>query len=187
MGDRAVFLDRDGTINVEKNYLYKIADFELIPGSLEALKLLSENNVLIYVVTNQAGIARGHYTERDFQIITDHMLEFFEKQCVNIEQVLYCPHHPEASVPEYKKNCNCRKPANGLIKSVVESMKLNVNELALIGDKNTDIEAGLSLGMKCYLVETGYGSTEKATTKATFIKPNLHEAVKHLLKEWRLS
>ncbi|MBC8548398.1 MAG: HAD family hydrolase [Candidatus Brocadiales bacterium] len=178
---KAVFLDRDGTINYEKNYVHKIDDFELIPGTLEALRLLKDSNIKIYIITNQAGIARGHFTEEQFHELTRHMLSCFDKNKCKIEEVLYCPHHPDGIIPEYTQKCLCRKPGTKLIEEVMAEKKLNANEIALIGDKDSDIEAGLRLGLTTYLVLTGYGREHQNDTKATYIKPDMLSAVKHLL------
>ena len=181
---KAVFLDRDGTINTEKNYLHKIEEFHLIPGVMDALKLLSQNKILIYIITNQSGIARGFYTEKDFHQLTSHMIQFLSQENIAIQDVLYCPHHPDATLEAYKQNCECRKPANGLLKKIMKEKKLQSADVALVGDKNSDIDAGKSLGLKTYLVETGHGKTEKLATKADFVVPSLLEAVHHLLHSW---
>lgn len=181
---KAVFLDRDGTINTEKNYLYKIEEFHFIPGVVDALKLLTQNKILIYIITNQSGIARGYYTEKDFHKLTSSMLQLLSQENIIIQDVLYCPHHPNATLEAYRQNCNCRKPANGLIKKVMEKNELEATDVAIVGDKNSDIDAGKSLGIRSYLVKTGFGETEKFATKADFIVPSLHEAVQHLLRSW---
>jgi D-glycero-D-manno-heptose 1,7-bisphosphate phosphatase len=179
---KAVFLDRDGTINYEKNYLHRIEDFELIPGTLEALRLLTDCNIKIYIITNQAGIARGYFTEEQFHDLTRHMLSCFDKIECKIEKVLYCPHHPGGTIPEYTRKCLCRKPGTKLIEEVMKKEKLNSNEIALIGDKDSDIEAGVKLGLTTYLVLTGYGREHQKDTNADYIKPDMLSAIKHLLE-----
>ncbi len=181
---KAVFLDRDGTINYEKNYVHKIEDFELIPGTLEALKLLTDYNIKIYIITNQAGIARGYFTEEQFHDLTRHMLSCFDKNECKIEEVLYCPHHPDGIIPEYTQKCLCRKPGTRLIEEVMEKEKFKADEIALVGDRDSDIEAGIRLGIKTYLVLTGYGREHKDDTKADFIKPDMLSAIKHLLENY---
>jgi D-glycero-D-manno-heptose 1,7-bisphosphate phosphatase len=178
---KAAFIDRDGTINEEKEYVNRIEDFELIPGSLEALKLLTEHQVKIYIITNQAGIAKGYFTLGQFHHLTEHMNNRFKDEGVKIEKVLYCPHHPDGVIPEYSKACLCRKPNTKLMEDIMGENNFNANEVVLVGDKNSDIEAGRRLGMKTYLVETGYGAEEKRATKATFVKKDLEEAVLHIL------
>jgi D-glycero-D-manno-heptose 1,7-bisphosphate phosphatase len=178
---KAVFIDRDGTINVEKGYVYKIDDFELIPNSLEALKFLTQHGTRIYIITNQAGISRGYYTEEDFHILTDYMLKYFQSNGIKVEKILDCPHHPEGIIPKYSINCNCRKPDIGMIDNIMKEEGLNASEVALIGDKNSDIEAGYRLGLTTYLVLTGYGREHQADTKAVYIEKDLLSAVKHII------
>ena len=178
---KAVFIDRDGTINEEKEYVNRIEDFELIPGSLEALKLLTEHQIKVYIVTNQAGIAKGYFSEKQFHQLTEYMMDLFMDERVKIEKVLYCPHHPDGIVPEYSKDCLCRKPNTELIEEVIKENNFETDEIVLIGDKNSDIEAGRRLRIRTYLVETGYGGEEKNRTNATFVKKNLKDAVVHLL------
>ena len=179
---KAVFIDRDGTINVEKGYVYKIEDFELIPRSAESLKLLTEKGIKIYIITNQAGIAKGYYSEEDFHLVTDYMVSQFGKEGIKVEKVLYCPHHHEGIIPEYSIKCNCRKPDVGLVDTIMKKESFEPSEVALIGDKNSDIETGHKLGIRTYLVLTGYGMEHQEDTKATYIRKNLCEAVKHLLE-----
>jgi D-glycero-D-manno-heptose 1,7-bisphosphate phosphatase len=179
---KAVFIDRDGTINQEKEYISRVEDFELIPGSLEALKLLTQHKIKIYIVTNQAGIAKGYFTVEQFHHLTRYMVDIFEKEGISIEKVLYCPHHPNGIVPEFTRDCLCRKPNTKLLKDVIEENNYQMDEIVLIGDKNTDIEAGKRLGIKTFLIETGYGAEEKRTTNATFIKRDLKDAVIQIFK-----
>lgn len=174
-----VFIDRDGTINVEKNYVYRVSDFELIPESLEALQKLTQIGALIYVITNQAGIAKGHYSEEDFHVLNQYFLDLMESSSVKIEDILYCPHHPEGKVPQYTMACECRKPGTALIEKVFENH--SSEKAAIFGDRNTDILAGKKVGIASYLVLTGYGSQEKNSTKADFIEENLYSAVNHFL------
>ena len=138
--NKAVFLDRDGTINIDKDYLYKIEDFEFLPGAIEGLKKFQASGYLLIVITNQSGIARGYYTEKDYQIVTDYMLEKLQENGVFLTDVLYCPHHPEAVVDKYKKDCDCRKPKLGLFYKAVEKWKLDLDFCVAIGDKVRDLE-----------------------------------------------
>ncbi|MEN6321398.1 MAG: HAD family hydrolase [Syntrophaceae bacterium] len=179
---KAVFVDRDGTLNVEKGHVFKIEDFELLPGTIEALKLLTQRDIKIFVITNQAGIAKGYYNEEQFKEITQHITGIFQAEDIAIEKTLYCPHHPHGVVLEYTKSCECRKPGTLLIESVMAENHYKHNELVLIGDKNTDIDAGFKLGLRTYLVLTGYGHEHKEKTNATYVTPDLLSAVRHLLK-----
>ena len=154
--NKALFLDRDGVINKEKNYLYKIEDFEFIDGVFETCKYFQDNGYLIIVITNQAGIARGKYTEDDYQILTDWMIKEFEKKDIKISKVYHCPHHPD-----FSGDCECRKPNPGMILQAKKDFNIDLSQSILVGDKNSDIEAGIKAGVKMnYLVETGYGIEE---------------------------
>jgi len=178
---KAVFIDRDGTINVEKKYVYKIEDFEFIPGALEALKLLTDNGIKIYVLTNQAGIAKGYFTEEHFQALTKHMINACEGENISIEDVLYCPHHPDGIVPEYTRHCLCRKPNTRLMEQVIREHGYNNDELVLIGDKKSDIDAGIKLRIDTYLVLTGYGKENRSSANATHVMPDILSVAKHII------
>jgi len=108
--NKALFLDRDGVVNKEKNYLYKIEDFEFIDGVFETCRYFQDKDYLIIIITNQAGIAREKYTENDFKILTEWMIKEFEKESIKISKVYYCPHHPDFSA-----ECECRKPKPRMI------------------------------------------------------------------------
>lgn len=123
---KAVFVDRDGTINIDKNYVYRIEDFELIPGSIEALKVLTQYGIKIYIITNQAGIAKGLYTEKQYHILTEYTLNVFKKEGIKIEKVLYCPHHPEGIVPEYTRNCSGVAHTRQFCRSKLWKMKISI-------------------------------------------------------------
>lgn len=179
---KAVFLDRDGTINIEKYYTHKVEDFELLPGAIEAMRLLNSNGIKIYIVTNQAGIAKGIFTKEQYGIFSDHMMNVFKGHGVRVEEALYCPHHPDGIIPEYSIECSCRKPDTGMLEEVMKRESLKAEETALIGDKNSDIDAGERLGMDTYLVLTGYGCEHRKTTKAKYIEEDLLGAVKHILR-----
>lgn len=181
MKNKVVFIDRDGTINVDKGYVHKIEDFELIPGSLEALQLLTQAGVATYIITNQAGIAKGYYSEKEFLEFTEYTLQFFKKNNIKIKEVLYCPHHPEGTVKEYSIECECRKPAAKLIQTVLKDLEIPMQNIALFGDKKSDIEAGEKVGIKTYLVRTGYGKDYELTAHPDYVSNNLKDAVLHFL------
>lgn len=136
--NKAIFLDRDGTINVEKHYLYKKEDFELLPGVIDALKMLQSAGFLLIIVTNQSGIARGYYTEADFQKLNCWMINTLKSKGVYIADVYYCPHLPDAPVESYRKNCDCRKPKLGMFRKAVEEHNIDLSISYAIGDKIRD-------------------------------------------------
>ncbi len=135
---KAIFLDRDGTINVEKNYLYKIEDFELLPGVIDALKQLQRAGYLLIVITNQSGIGRGYYTEDDFLKLNNWMVNMFKEQGITITEVYYCPHIPNAQIEKYRMDCNCRKPKIGMYEQAVLDHNIDLSKSYAIGDKIRD-------------------------------------------------
>ena len=136
--NKAIFLDRDGTINIEKHYLYRVEDFEFLPEVVDALKELQRAGYLLIVITNQSGIARGYYTEADFQKLNDWMVSTLREQGVTIADVYYCPHLPDAQVPEYRKDCNCRKPKLGMYEQAILDHDIDLSQSYAIGDKIRD-------------------------------------------------
>lgn len=138
MKQKALFLDRDGTINVEKEYLYKIEDFEFTQGAVEALRAAQKAGYKLIVITNQSGIARGYYTLRDFEKLNHWMLEQLASQGVLIDKVYFCPHLPDAPVPEYRKDCDCRKPRTGLFDLAIREFDLDASACCAVGDKLRD-------------------------------------------------
>jgi D-glycero-D-manno-heptose 1,7-bisphosphate phosphatase len=140
--NKALFLDRDGTLNVEKNYVYKIRDFEFIEGIIEIIRTYQKNGFLIFIITNQAGIARGYYSENDFRILTDWMIRELKTFGIEIAKVYHCPHHPDIT-----GECDCRKPKPGLILKAINEFNINPSESVLIGDKKSDILAGENAGI----------------------------------------
>ena len=143
--NKALFLDRDGVINVEKNYVSRSEDFEFIKGIFELCKKYSDEGYYILIITNQAGIAKGYYTEDDFLKLTGWMTEQFLGRGIIIAKVFYCPHHPDITGP-----CRCRKPEPGMIIDAVKEFDLDISECVLIGDKESDLEAGRRAGIPEY-------------------------------------
>ncbi len=138
MKQRAVFLDRDGTINEDKDYLYKIEDFKYIKGTIEALHILQDLGFKLIIITNQSGIARGYYSENDYKILTSWMTQSLLSKGIHIDNVYYCPHHPNGSVEKYRRECECRKPNLGLFKNAINDYDLDVDRCYAIGDKIRD-------------------------------------------------
>ena len=149
----AVFLDRDGTINVEVNYLHRPADLDLIPGVPQAIARLNAAGLPVFVVTNQAGIARGYYTVADMRVLHEHLNALLGGYGAHIDAFYYCPHHPEFTGP-----CVCRKPAPGMLLAAAADHDLDLNRSWLIGDAAGDMGAGYAAGCRTILVRTGYGA-----------------------------
>lgn len=160
MKNKAIFLDRDGTINVEKDYLYKIEDFEFIDGVVESLKIFSELGYKIIVLTNQSGIARGYYKEEDVERLHDYLKDYLKEKNIIIDEFYYCPHHKDKGIGKYKIDCNCRKPKTGMFDLVIKDYDIDKSLSYMVGDKISDVKAGLNAGVKSILVKTGHGKEE---------------------------
>ena len=154
---RAVFLDRDGTVNVEREYLYRIEDFEFIPGAPEAIKRLQSVGYSIIVVTNQSGIARGFYSEEDVSRLHEHIQKELMFFGAKIDSFYVCPHHPTSGRDELRQDCDCRKGSPGMLLRAAEEHDIDLKRSFMIGDKLADIEAGQRAGCQAILVLTGYG------------------------------
>jgi D-glycero-D-manno-heptose 1,7-bisphosphate phosphatase len=144
---RAAFLDRDGVINLDRGYVYRREDFEFLPGVLTACAQLHRFGLALVVVTNQAGIGRGLYGEDDFARLTAWMSAEFAAAGAPLAGVFHCPHHPQAALGEYRRACNCRKPAPGMLLAAIHALSLDPARSVLFGDKVSDIEAALAAGV----------------------------------------
>jgi D-glycero-D-manno-heptose 1,7-bisphosphate phosphatase len=183
---RAVFLDRDGTINVEVDYLSKREDFVLIEGSAEAIKLLNNAGFLVVVVTNQSGVARGYFTEEDITKVNDKMLFDLNVAGAFVDAVYYCPHHPDFGGEKYGIDCNCRKPKVGMVEEAQGEFEIDINESFVVGDHKGDIELGKNAGARTVHVLTGHGveegkKLEEAGIVPDHISDNLLSAVQYIL------
>ena len=158
--NKALFLDRDGTINQDLGYVYKIEDFHFIDGAVDFCRLAQEKGYKIIIITNQSGIARGYYTEKEYQKLTDYMRQEFEKQGVFITDVFHCP---ELSGPD-------RKPNAGLFLKAQEKYNLNMENSISVGDKERDIQAAITAGIKQNYLLTDKNISTKATKKISSFK-----------------
>jgi D-glycero-D-manno-heptose 1,7-bisphosphate phosphatase len=159
---RAVFLDRDGTINIEKDYLHRPEEFEFIPGVPEAISIMKDAGYLVVVVTNQSGVARGYYGESEVERIHRHMDDLLAAQGTSVDGYYFCPHHPENGVGGYRKDCDCRKPLPGMLMKAATDLHIDLSASWMVGDKLADIEAGLKAGCRAALVLTGYGTDQRS-------------------------
>lgn len=182
MGHRAVFLDRDGVINVDRHYLHRTEDFELIAGVPQALQRLQWAGWKLVVVTNQSGIARGMYTEDDYQRLTRHMRALLAQEGVTLDAVLHCPHLPDGSVAAYRTACDCRKPAPGMLVRAARELSLDLPRSVMVGDKGSDLRAGRGAGVaRCLLVRSGQGIGESDIALADAVHDDLAACVDELL------
>jgi len=180
--NRAVFLDRDGTINEESEYLYKVEECRFLPGVKDAVKLLNAAGYLVVVVTNQSGVARGYYSETDLEKLHQFMAKEFADSGARIDGWYYCPHHP--GFPAESAPCDCRKPLPGMLLAAADELGIELSSSWMVGDKNADMEAGLAAGCRSILVRTGYGAVEAAVAPAgAIIADDLLAAVDLVLKK----
>lgn len=152
---KAAFFDRDGVLDVDKSYLYKIEDLKWIDGAKEALAYLTQQGYTIFVVTNQSGIARGYYTVDDMNKLHEFMAQQVAAAGGKIEKFYYCPHLSEGKIAEYAVECDCRKPKPGLILRAFEEYDIDRDAAFLIGDKPRDVESAEAAGIKGYLFSGG--------------------------------
>ena len=158
---KTIFLDRDGVINKEVGYLFRISDFEFIEGVFDACLYFQQLDYKIIIISNQSGIARGYYTKSDYQKITEWMLNQFNIKGISILDILYCPHGPESS-------CNCRKPKPGMLIEAKDKYNIDMKDSWMIGDKETDIEAANLAGINnTILVRSGH-LVDKSNSKSKF-------------------
>lgn len=142
MANKALFLDRDGTINEERNYLIRMEDFVFRNGIFNLTKAFSDRGYLIFVVTNQSGIARGFYSEADYHQLTDWMTDQFRLQGTTISKVYFCPHHPDIT-----GRCGCRKPEPGMLLQAIREFDLDPAQCVMVGDSDRDVEAARRAGI----------------------------------------
>lgn len=182
MKERAIFFDRDGTINEEKDYIFDPALIELIPGALEGLKLASEAGFRLFIVSNQSGIARGLATETDVCRVNERLEELVAVGGVHFDGIYFCPHLPTIS-----GHCDCRKPKRGMVDRALETFDLDLANSFVVGDRLLDMQLAHNIGATGIMVRTGYGSVEEhqieADGRPAYIVDNLLEAVKVILKE----
>ena len=151
----AVFFDRDGVINEDKGYTYKHEDWEWVDGAIQAIKHCNDAGYLVFVVTNQSGVGRGFYTEEDVHSIHDHMKKTLQQHGAHIDDIRYCPHHIDAIDDKYKIDCDWRKPASGMLEDLLSSWPVEMSQSVLVGDKLTDLEAAMQVGIKGLLFKGG--------------------------------
>ena len=163
---KALFLDRDGVVNVEKNYLYKIDDFELMEGILDVCRHYEAKGYLIIIVTNQSGISRGYYTQEDFNRLSEWMIEHFKSLGITISRIYHCPHHESID-----GQCDCRKPEPGMFLEAQRDFDLDMASSVMIGDNERDIQAAIRAGVATNILL----STQESESAANQIVKSLKE------------
>ena len=182
MSRKAAFIDRDGVLNEERAFVHRIEDFVFVPGSIEALRMLQAAGYLLVVVTNQSGIARGLYSEADYQALTGHMCERLAAEGISLDAVEYCPHLPDAAVESYRVDCICRKPKPGMLTRAIQALEIDPKASFIVGDRLSDVEAGRAAGLgRCFLVRTGCSLPVDALEQADGIYDSLFACARHVL------
>lgn len=175
---KAVFLDRDGTLNEDTLYPHKIEHFKILPRVIEGLRKLSKDYIFI-IITNQSGIGRGIYAEEDFHNFNNHLVSKLKKEGIEIKKTYYCPHHPD-------EDCDCRKPHTKNIKDAAQEFNIDIKNSWTIGDHPPDIKMGLDAGTKTIFMLTGHGKRHideiKGSLKPDFIAENFLQAAEFILK-----
>lgn len=151
--NKAVFLDRDGTINFDRGYVHKIKDFEYMPGAIEGIRLFQEAGYLIIIITNQSGIARGIFEEKDYKELTRWMLHDLNTKGILVERVYMCPHLPNG-IAQYRKKCLCRKPNTGLFFQAAHDYNIDLSKSIAIGNNKRDLCICKESKCKGYLIDT---------------------------------
>jgi D-glycero-D-manno-heptose 1,7-bisphosphate phosphatase len=157
---KAAYLDRDGTINEEVDYLREANQLRLIPGAAEAIRRLRQQGWLAIVVTNQSGIARGYLSESQLSEIHDQLRHLLAQDGAELDAIYYCPHHPTFGDAPYRRDCGCRKPKTGMIEQAARDFSVETMHSVVIGDRLQDIEMAHAAGSRGILVKTGYGEQE---------------------------
>jgi D-glycero-D-manno-heptose 1,7-bisphosphate phosphatase len=178
---KAAFIDRDGVINEERNYVHRIEDFVLLPGVVKGLALLRKIGYRLIVVTNQAGIARGYYDQIAMNRLHDHMREHLLTHGVMLDAIYFCPHHPSGNVSSLAIKCNCRKPAPGMLLQAANDFDLDMASSVLFGDKLSDVRAGKKAGVgRNFLVKSGHELDAAAALEADALAETLLDAAQQL-------
>jgi D-glycero-D-manno-heptose 1,7-bisphosphate phosphatase len=184
---RAVFLDRDGTLIEDVGYVCDAADVALFPWTVDAVRALNRAGLPVVVVTNQSGIARGLLTETVLHAVHRHLSALLEAGGARIDAYYYCPHHPDGTVPEYTRRCDCRKPGCALIERAAADLDIDPARSFVVGDKWLDVGAARAAGARGVLVRTGYGAGQESEPppgmSADAVVDNLVEAASWILRQ----
>lgn len=160
MKRRAVFIDRDGTISEEVGYINHVSRFRLFPYAAPAIKHLNESGWLAIVITNQAGVARGYFSEVTIEAVHAAMTKELENSSARLDAIYYCAHHPSVGEPPYRLDCDCRKPKPGLIARAAKDFDIDLEQSWMVGDRYSDVELARNAGVKSLFVLSGYGRGE---------------------------
>lgn len=190
MKERAVFLDKDGTLIDDVPYNADPAKMRLSPGAAEGIRSLAEAGFRLFVVSNQSGVARGHFAEQDLSAVEDRLRTLMTEAGAKLDGFYYCPHYPDGSVTEYSFVCDCRKPEPGMIVNAAREHAIDVAQSWLVGDILDDVEAGRRAGCRTILIDNGHETEWRTTSERTpdHVAADLIEAAEVILsRSQRLS
>ena len=185
----AVFIDRDGTMTVEGGYINHPSRLQLIRGSADAIRLCNEHGILAILATNQAGVARGYFTEDLIHVVHGKLEKMLAAKGAKMDAIYYCPHHPREGKRPYRADCDCRKPKPGMIERGCEELPVDRSRSYMVGDKISDSEFGHKMGLRTVMVMTGYGRGEYEyqrqdwTDTPDYIAKNLKDAVEWIIRD----
>ena len=187
---RAIFLDRDGTMNVSKGFISNADDLELIPGTIEAIKAINKSGALAIVITNQPVIARGECSFEELHNIHNKLKTLLGEKGAFVDDIFYCPHHPdkgfEGEVPELKFDCECRKPKTGMIDEAVKKYNIDLSKSYMVGDSTMDLELARNAGVKSVLVDTGFAGNDGKYDRSCDIEAkDLLDAIEKIIKDMK--
>lgn len=187
---RAIFLDRDGTMNVSKGFISNAEDLELIPGTIEAVKAINKSGALAIVITNQPVIARGECSLEELHNIHNKLKTLLGEKGAFVDDIFYCPHHPdkgfEGEVPELKFDCECRKPKTGMINEAVDKYNIDLSKSYMVGDSTMDLELARNAGVKSVLVDTGFAGNDGKYDRSCDIEAkDLLDAIEKIIKDMK--
>jgi D-glycero-D-manno-heptose 1,7-bisphosphate phosphatase len=191
MKQPALFMDRDGTVSEEVGYVNHPSRFRVFPYSAEAIKLLNDNGWLAIIVTNQAGVARGYFSEDIILQIHDQLRADLERSAAKLDAIYYCAHHPSVGEPPYRLDCDCRKPKTGLIDRATADFAIDLDRSWMVGDRYGDIELARNAGLHAAFVLSGYGRGEWEYQRGTWklepevVGENLLEVAKTVIERDR--
>jgi D,D-heptose 1,7-bisphosphate phosphatase len=182
--NKAVFLDRDGTINEEVGYLDSLEQLRIFPVAFDAVRMINRAGIKVVVVTNQSGVARGFFDEDFVNSVHARINEIFRKKGAFIDRFYYCPHHPTEGIGRYRISCDCRKPAPGMLISASEELDIDLSSSYVVGDMAKDIEVANNVGARGILVRTGYGkNVVTSDIKPAFIAEDILAAAEWIMKD----
>jgi D-glycero-D-manno-heptose 1,7-bisphosphate phosphatase len=176
----ALFLDRDGVINVDYAYVHRKENFHFVDGIFDLCRAAKRHGYHIFIVTNQAGIGRGYYTEQDFQVLTEWMQSELDKEDAKADAVYFSPYHPEHGIGNYRKETDCRKPGPGMLHQAARDFEIDFARSVLVGDKYSDVQAGLAAGVGRNFLFVQHGQEVEGKTGITATISDLREVIAYL-------